>query len=147
MALDVMREPMFLLLPPPVRSIFLGDLEEALLLLMFVFVIMGITFYQERKTENALEALRDPSSPRARVIRDGEVKRIAGRDVVHGDILVIEEGDRVLTDATPFSSMNLSIDESLLTGESMPVMKVARSGETKLANRRRRPAVCLPAPW
>ncbi|MHB1325719.1 MAG: cation-translocating P-type ATPase [Thermoleophilia bacterium] len=133
MALDVMREPMFLLLlAAGTLYLLLGDLGEALLLLMFVFVIMGITFYQERKTENALEALRDLSSPRARVIRDGVVKRIAGRDVVRGDILVIEEGDRVPADATLFSSMNLSIDESLLTGESMPVMKVARSGETKM---------------
>src|SRR5659263_601813 len=131
MALDVIREPMFLLLiAAGTLYLLLGDLEEALLLLMFVFVIMGITFYQERKTENALAALRDLSSPRARVIRDGEVKRIAGRDVVRGDILVIEEGDRVPADAVLFSSMNLSIDESLLTGESIPVLKVAREGVT-----------------
>ena len=62
----------------------LGDVEEALMLLGFVFVVMGITLYQERKTERALEALRDLSSPRALVIRDGEQKRIAGREVVRG---------------------------------------------------------------
>ena len=128
-ALDVVREPMFILLiAAGALYLLLGDLEEALLLLMFVFVIMGITFYQERKTEHALEALRDLSSPRARVIRDGEVKRIAGRDVVRGDTLVVEEGDRVPADAVLSSCINLSIDESLLTGESMPATKCAGAG-------------------
>ena len=90
-ALEVVREPMFLLLIA-CGSIYLvlGDLEEALMLLAFVFVIMGITFYQERKTENTLEALRDLSSPRALVIRDGQQKRIAGREVVTGDIIMLQ---------------------------------------------------------
>ena len=63
-------------------------MREALVLLASVAVIIGITLYQERKTERALEALRDLSSPRALVIRDGEQRRIAGRDVVVGDLLV-----------------------------------------------------------
>jgi P-type Ca2+ transporter type 2C len=71
----------------------LGDLQEALILLGFVFVVMGITLYQERKTERALEVLRDLSGPRARVIRDGEVKRIPGREVVREDILVLRGGE------------------------------------------------------
>ena len=78
-AAEVVREPMFLLLlAAGVIYLLLGDLEEALLLLGFVFVVMGITLYQERKTERALEALRDLSSPRALVIRDGKRTRIAG---------------------------------------------------------------------
>ena len=72
---------------------------EGLLLLGFVFVVMGITLYQERKTERALEALRDLSSPRALVIRDGERKRIPGREVVRGDLVMLAEGDRVPADA------------------------------------------------
>ena len=79
----------------------LGDLQEALVLMGFVLVVMGITFYQERKTERALDALRDLSSPRALVIRDGEEKRIAGREVVPGDLIVLAEGDRVPADARP----------------------------------------------
>ena len=76
-AWDVVREPMFLLLVAcGVIYLILGDVEEAMLLLGFVFVVMGITLYQERKTERALEALRDLSSPRALVIRDGETTRI-----------------------------------------------------------------------
>jgi len=123
---EVVREPMFLLLVAcGIVYLFLGDKEEAFLLLGFVFVIIGITLYQERKTERALEALRDLSSPRARVIREGKQQRIAGREVVQGDILILNEGDRVPADAVVLSSVNLSVNESLLTGESVPVRKVA----------------------
>ena len=124
-AFDVVREPMFLLLATcGMIYLLLGDLQEALMLLGFVLVVMGITLYQERKTERALEALRDLSSPRARVIREGGVKRIPGREVVRGDILVLVEGDRVPADAMVLSCTNLSVDESLLTGESVPVRKI-----------------------
>jgi len=123
-AFEVIREPMFLLLVAcGAIYLALGDIREAMMLLGFVFVIMGITFYQERKTERALEALRDLSSPRALVVRDGVEKRIAGRDVVRGDILVLSEGDRVPADAVVLSCSYMSVDESLLTGESVPVRK------------------------
>jgi Ca2+-transporting ATPase len=132
-ALEVVREPMFLLLVAcGVVYLVLGDVEEALMLLGFVFVVMGITLYQERKTERALEALRDLSSPRAMVIRDGVEKRIAGRDVVRGDILVVKEGDRVPADAVVLSCLNLSVDESLLTGESVSVRKSATKDITEM---------------
>jgi Ca2+-transporting ATPase len=125
-AFDVIREPMFLLLVAcGILYLILGDVEEALMLLGFVFVVMGITLYQERKTERALEALRDITSPRALVIRDGMENRIAGRQVVRGDILVVKEGDRVPADAKLLSCLNLSVDESLLTGESVSVRKSA----------------------
>ncbi len=123
-ALEVAREPMFLLLIA-VGSIYLalGDNTEALMLLGFVFVIIGITFYQERKTERALEALRDLSSPRALVIREGLQRRIPGREAVRGDIVVLSEGDRVPADGAVTAGRNLLVDESLLTGESVPVRK------------------------
>ena len=125
-AYAVVREPMFLMLVAcGVLYLLLGDVQEALMLLGFVFVVMGITLYQERKTERALEALRDLTSPRALVIRDGVEKRIAGREVVRGDVLVVKEGDRVPADAILLSCLNLSVDESLLTGESVPVRKLA----------------------
>lgn len=133
-AFDVVREPMFLLLGAGgVIYLFLGDIQEALMLLGFVFVVIGITLYQERKTERALEALRDLSSPRALVIRGGRQMRIPGRDVVRGDVLVLHEGDRVPADATLTSSTNLSVDESLLTGESVPVRKAAREEISEMA--------------
>jgi P-type Ca2+ transporter type 2C len=125
-AFGVVREPMFLLLVAcGTLYLFMGDMEEALMLLGFVFVVIGITLYQERKTERALEALRDLSSPRALVIRDREQRRIAGREVVRGDLLVLKEGDRVPADAVLLSCVNFSVDESLLTGESVPVRKIA----------------------
>jgi P-type Ca2+ transporter type 2C len=128
-AWDVVREPMFLLLLAcGTIYLILGDVQEAVMLLGFVFVVLGITLYQERKTERALEALRDLSSPRALVIRGGERKRIAGRDVVPDDLVVLAEGDRVPADAVVVSCNNLSTDESLLTGESVPVRKVAWDG-------------------
>ncbi|OGF67320.1 MAG: ATPase [Candidatus Fischerbacteria bacterium RBG_13_37_8] len=124
--LEVTREPMFLLLVIcGTIYLILGDLQEALMLLGFVFIIMGITIYQENKTERALEALRDLSSPRAMVIRDGVHKRIPGREVVRDDIIIINEGDRIPADAVLMWGRNLMIDESLLTGESVPVRKIA----------------------
>ena len=129
-ACEVIREPMFLLLiSGGVIYLLLGDVQEALMLLAFVFVIIGITLYQERKTERALEALRDLSSPRALVIREGRQERIPGREVVRGDLIVLSEGDRVPADGMVLSAVNLSVDESLLTGESVPVRKSASEGE------------------
>ena len=125
-ALEVIREPMFLLLVAAgAIYLALGDLNEALVLLASVFVVMGITIYQERKTERALEALRDLTSPRAFVVRDGGKQRIAGREVVRGDILIVKEGDRVPADAVLLDCHDLKADESLLTGESVSVRKQA----------------------
>ena len=112
---EVIREPMFLMLIAcGVLYLILGDREEALMLLGFVFVIIGITLYQEQKTERALEALRDLSSPRALVIRDGKQQRIAGREVVRDDIVLIAEGDRVPADAVLLTGSNVSVDELLV---------------------------------
>ena len=91
----------------------------------FVVVVIAISIYQEHKTERALAALRDLSSPRALVVRDGAQLRIAGRDVVRGDLLLLAEGDRVPADAVVVDCANFSVDESALTGESVPVRKVA----------------------
>jgi Ca2+-transporting ATPase len=126
--LAVLREPMLLLLlAAGVIYLVLGDRTEALTLLFFVVVVITITLVQERKTERALTALRDLSSPRALVVRGGERRRIAGREVVRGDVLVLAEGDRVPADATLRDFSHLELDESLLTGESVPVQKGADS--------------------
>ena len=127
--LSVVREPMFILLcAGGIVYLVLGDVSEALVLLLSIFVIMAITTYQERKTERALEALRDLASPRALVIRDDRRQRTPGREVVRGDAIVIEEGDRVPADAVLWSANDLRVDESLLTGESVAVNKVAWDG-------------------
>lgn len=121
---DVIREPMFLLLMAcAVIYIVLGDYTEGLILLAWVLLIIFITFYQHRKTERALEALRRLSSPRALAIRDGEEIRIPGREVVPGDILRLTEGDRIAADGLLIETRHLMVDESMLTGESAPVLK------------------------
>jgi P-type Ca2+ transporter type 2C len=123
---EVMREPMFLLLVAcGMVYLLMGreHLGDAMMLLGFVFVVMGITVVQERRTERALDALRDLSSPRALVVRDGKQRRIAGREVVRGDMIILAEGDCVPADAVLRYTINLSVNESLLTGESVPVRK------------------------
>jgi P-type Ca2+ transporter type 2C len=133
-AWDSIKDPIFLLLVGGgIIYWILGDLQEALILLGFVVFLTAISLYQEGKTEHALEALRDLSSPRALVIRDGQRKRIAGREVVRDDILMLAEGDRVPADAIVLSCTNLSTDESLLTGESLPVRKIAAVGDVEMA--------------
>lgn len=132
-ALEVLREPMFLLLiAAGAVYVMLGDPHEALALVVAIFVIIIITFYQERKTENALHALRDLSSPRALVVRGGIRKRIPGKEVARGDLVLLSEGDRVPADAVIFENRNLEVDESLLTGESLPVRKAAASGPLEM---------------
>jgi Ca2+-transporting ATPase len=126
--LQLAREPMLLLLVAT-SAIYLviGDLHEALVLAASILVVIAITVLQERKAERALEALRDLSSPRALVLRDGRPQRIAGADVVRGDVLLLAEGDRVPADARLGAGADLTLDESLLTGESLPVAR--RAGE------------------
>ncbi|MFM5914776.1 MAG: cation-translocating P-type ATPase [Chakrabartia godavariana] len=122
--IDVMREPMLLLLAGGGLVYFLlGDVHEALILLVFACVSITITVAQEARTERAIEALRDLTSPRARVIRDGRQRRIAGRDLVRGDLVLMAEGERVPADGILLENDGLSLDESILTGESVPVGK------------------------
>jgi P-type Ca2+ transporter type 2C len=125
-AAGTLREPMFLLLlVAGALYLLFGDLREGLTLMAFVFITLGLTLFQEGKTERAIEALRDLTSPRALVIRDGQPQRIEGRHVVRGDVLKLSEGDRVPADALLVSADGVRADESLLTGESVPVGKRA----------------------
>ncbi len=123
---ETVRDPMFsLLLAAAGLYLLLGELQESLSLALMVCVVIGLTLYQEGRTERAIQALRDLSSPRARVIRDGQAQTLAGRELVRGDLLLLAEGDRVAADAELLSAGELQVDESLLTGESVPVGKHA----------------------
>jgi Ca2+-transporting ATPase len=113
----------------------IGDVREALILAASILVIIAITVLQERRTERALAALRDLSSPRALVVRDSVEQRIAGRDVVVGDVILLREGDRVPADGVILSSTALSVDESILTGESLAADKRAPAGGETEVNR------------
>lgn len=127
-AWEVVREPMFLLLlGAGAIYMAMGDAREAMVLLGFVVIIMAVTVLQERRTDRVLDTLRDLSSPRALVVRGGEVTRIAGREVVRGDVLMLAEGDRVPADGVVLQAHELATDESMLTGESEAVAKQAQS--------------------
>ena len=118
MMAEVVREPMLaLLIAGGAVYLLLGDLTEAVILLIFASFSVVITVVQEYRTERVLEALRDLTSPRALVVREGVAQRIAGREVVRGDIVVLAEGDRVPADCVLIETHDLEVDESLLTGE------------------------------
>jgi len=126
-SIEICTEPMFILLSAcAALYLILGDLDEALILSGFVIVIIGITIFQSWKTEKALSALKDLSSPQARVIRNGREEIIPSSSLVPGDIVVLNEGDKICADAEILSAINLHVDESTLTGESIPVLKSAR---------------------
>ncbi len=122
--LNAFSEPtVLLLLGIGLLYLFLGELEELYSLISFLVLIVGITIYQEGKTEKTLKALKDLSSPRATVIRDGVTKKISGKYLVPGDITILSEGDRVAADIDLIEGGPISIDESIITGESFPVDK------------------------
>ncbi len=120
----VLREPMLLLLlAAGLISFFLADLTDAILLMFTVVIVLGISIYQQRRTNRALAALKELTAPLAHVVRDGLEVRISSRDVVPGDIIILSEGDRVVADAELVTVSSLEFDESLLTGESIPITK------------------------
>ncbi len=122
---EVLREPMLLLLfAAGAVYLLLGDVGEAIALLCSIVAVAGLAFSQSLRSEHALQALRELGSPRARVLRDGRAQTIPGIDVVVGDLLLLEEGDRVAADAVLQTAQDLMLDESLLTGESLPVARL-----------------------
>ena len=124
LAIEVIKEPMFLLLIAcGVLYMILGDYKEGGILISTISIIILITFFQHRKTERALEALKNLSSPRALVIRNGQEVRIAGREVVPDDLVILHEGDRIPADGQLIEAVNFQVDESILTGESVPVTR------------------------
>lgn len=122
--IGVVREPMLgLLVAAGLINFVVSELLDASVLMLTVFIVVGISLYQSSRSERALIALRDLSSPRALVVRDGIEARIPGKDVVRGDLVILSEGDRVPADGRLISASNLSVDESMLTGESFSVYK------------------------
>ena len=130
--LETSREPMFaLLLGAAILYLAIGDVGEGLFLVAGALVAVGLVVVQEVRSERALAALRDLAQPHARVIRDGEHKRIPARELVPGDLMLVGEGERIGADALLVSADVLSVDESTLTGESAPIAKrCCLAGET-----------------
>jgi Ca2+-transporting ATPase len=122
----VATEPMFaLLVVAAALYLAIGDLGEGLLLAAFALLTVGLVILQERRSERALDALRELAIPYVHVLRDGALKRLPTRDLVVGDAVRIDEGERVAADAVVRRAQALQVDESLLTGESVPVRKRA----------------------
>ncbi len=131
MALDVVREPMLLLLVVAAALyLLLGEARDAAILGASVLLVIALTLHQELRSERALQALRDLSSPRARVLRDGIERIVPARELVAGDMISIAEGDRIPADARIVDG-DLDLDESLLTGESMPVRRGADTDDAQ----------------
>ena len=123
-AIELLKEPMLLLLiAAGAISLALAELVDGILLLFTIFIILGITIYQTQKTEKALKALSELTMPLAIVIRDGLEIRIPSKNIVPGDVVILREGDRISADAKLTVATSFHVDESLLTGESLPISK------------------------
>ena len=128
----------YLLLFAILISFLIGEMLDAFVILAIVILNGLLGFYQEYKSESALEALKRMAAPKAKVVRDGVVKSIYARELVPGDIVIVETGDRVPADGRVIEAINLRVDESILTGESHPVDKFSDPlpENTPLADRR-----------
>jgi len=115
-----------------VIAYFLGDRADTLAIALVVIMNGVLGFVQEWRAETALEALRNILSPQAIVLRNGVETMLDAREIVPGDIIYLNAGDKVPADAVPVSANELNVDESVLTGESLPVLKDARSAEAML---------------
>ena len=122
--LNVFKEPIFLLLLITASIYFiLGEVGDGIIMLCFIFFISGIEFFQEQTTDKALEALNTLSALNVKVLRDGKIQEIDSKDIVMGDIILLEEGDKVSADGILLECQGLGMNESILTGESEVVYK------------------------
>ena len=130
---NIFREPMFLMLLVASSLYFiLGEANEGLLMSVAMIFVVAISIYQETKSSNALEALKQFTQTRVKVIRDQREQNILSEELVPGDILILQEGDRVPADAVILQSNDLTLNESVITGESVPVEKNNDQGSTQI---------------
>lgn len=126
MALEQLKDFLVIILVvAAVISIALGEALEGVVILAIVVLNTILGVYQENKASNALKALKEMASPHAKVLRNGKIEEIASKDVVPGDVVILDAGDYIPADLRLIESVNLKIDEAALTGESVPVEKDA----------------------
>jgi len=123
----VVKQPIFLLLiAAGLFYLLLGDIDDAIILMGFISISTGMAIFQQYRSEKAIEALHQLTNPEALVIRNGIATRISAQELVPGDICILREGNRILADAKVIQAHDLMVDESLLTGESIPIAKVEK---------------------
>ncbi len=129
--LDILKEPMMILLMAACSLYFiLGDITEGVIMLFAIFAVAGISIIQEVRSENAINELKKLSEPLTNVIRNNVVVSIPSHELVVNDIMIIEEGQKISADGEIVLSNDLTIDESILTGESFPVSKDQENNKT-----------------
>ena len=131
--LSLFKEPMIILLLVAIAIYLIsGDLANGIFLAFAVVLISTISLYQDSRSRNALAKLKSFSQPNCKVIRDGKMQDIPTPDLVVGDYVMVEEGTTVPADAMIVSSNDFSVDESILTGESLAVFKDFKSKDNKI---------------
>ena len=118
-------------------SMIMGEITEALTILGIVLLNSLLGFYQEIHTEKTMEALAQLAAPKAKVFRDNELCELPAEELVPGDLILLEAGDRIPADGYLIDSNELQVDESLLTGESMPVLKKALPEDTDFSEEKK----------
>jgi Mg2+-importing ATPase len=121
----------YLLLAAMTITIFLGEMVDTLMIFVFIAINAGLGFYQEYSSEKTAQLLNKYSLPRTKVLRGGKVEQITADQLVPGDIVILATGDKVPADIRLIEQNNLTIDETILTGESMPVFKKAENLKSK----------------
>ena len=126
---DIVLEPMFILLVITcILYIILDELTESMMVMTGILLVAGIAVYQNVRSTRALKALRDFTTPKVTVVRNGIIAMIGSEELVPGDLLLLEEGNTVPADATIVRANDLTLNESIITGESFPVQKQAIAG-------------------
>lgn len=125
--LEIIKEPVFLLLIiTALVYFFLGEPLDGLIMMVAVTLVIGIELYQQGKTDKTLAKLKTLSNPECTVIRDGQILVINSTDLTIGDVVIVKEGDKISADGIILEGHDLKIDESALTGESLPVSKTVK---------------------
>jgi Ca2+-transporting ATPase len=117
----------YVLMAAALITLFIGEYVDAIIILLVIFLNAAIGLFQEHKAEKAIEALQQMTTPKTLVRRDGQVKEISSEELVPGDIVLIDAGRYIPADLRLIESANLQIEESALTGESVPSEKDAQA--------------------
>ncbi len=130
---NVLKEPMFILLFAATTVYFItGKTGDGIFMVAAIVLIAAISLYQESRSRNALDALKSLTQPRSKVVRNGEVIEINSEEIVPGDAMVVEEGFSVPADGVIIQANDFSVNESMLTGESLPVAKNEATEDNKV---------------